>query len=122
MAEIIHRHSPFAKAYTVEVCLDESKEKLEGAVSYRVELNGGLCVRGERDFRAAAGTPSERLSPDALVESVCGQAAKSAGDSGSPCPAGQVCAPEGGGGLGFKWVGLAVLVALGGGFMIARRK
>jgi hypothetical protein len=120
MAEIIHRHSPFAKAYTVEVCLDEGKEKLEGPVSYRLELAGGLCVSGERDFKASAGTPSDRLSPDALVQSICG-AATTEGASASPCPAGQVCAAEGGSGLDLKWVGLIGVVALIGGFALARR-
>lgn len=123
MAEIIHAYSPFAQSYTVEVCLDEAKDKIEGAVSYRIEAAGQLCVKGQRDFRRSAGTPSDRLSPGALVESVCGLANAEAGVTGSPCPAGQVCAPPGGGGgLDYKWAGLLAAVALVVGLLVARRR
>lgn len=123
MAEIIHAHSPFAKSYTVEVCLDESKDKIEGPVSYRIETAGQLCVSGKRDFRQSAGAPSERMSPQSLVDSVCGLAEGKSAGAGDACPAGQVCGPPGGGGgLDFKWVGLIAAIALIIGLLVARRR
>jgi hypothetical protein len=112
MARIIERHSPFAHAYTVEVCVDEEGEALTGRTSFRLELDGRTCVEGERDFSRQVGTPSSRLSASAMVASVCAEEL--------PPPSCEDCPKETT--IDYRWTGLAAILGLGIGIILRRRR
>ena len=114
LAEVIERNSPFAKSYTVEVCLDESDKGLEGEVPYRVEINSQLCVEGRQNFKSAATSASQRMAPKAVIQSVCGMVSPASNGKGD----GKVQAPKAT--IDYKWIGLAGIAGLILGLLIMR--
>lgn len=114
LAEVIERNSPFAKSFTVEVCLDEGDKGLEGEVPYRVEMNSQLCVEGRQNFKSAATSASNRMAPKAVIQSVCGMVAPANnGNNGAKVKNTKAA-------IDYKWIGLAAIAGLILGMLIMR--
>ena len=120
LAEVIHRNSPFAQSYTLEICVDAENGAAQqlsgGSISFGFFHEDQICAEGLRDFKEEAETREKTIYAAATVQTVCGQ--KQDKVTSILCPDGQVCAEPG---PDYKWLGL--IFALGAliGALIFRR-